>query len=76
MPNYHRLDLGISLIKQKKHFQRIWSFGLYNAYSHLNPFYVTYTDDTAGAWAQKSSAGLKIVTLFPVMPSISYSIKF
>lgn len=76
MPAYHRLDLGISFIKEKKHFQRTWSLGLYNAYSHLNPFYVTYTDDTSGAWAQKSSAGLKIVTLLPIMPSVSYSIKF
>lgn len=76
MPAYHRLDLGISFIREKKHFQRTWSLGLYNAYSHLNPFYVTYTDDTSGAWAQKSSAGLKIVTLLPIMPSVSYSIKF
>jgi hypothetical protein len=76
MPAYHRLDLGISFIKEKKHSQRTWSLGLYNAYSHLNPFYVTYTDDTSGAWAQKSSAGLKIVTLLPIMPSVSYSIKF
>ena len=76
MPDYHRLDLGISFIKEKKRFQRTWSLGLYNAYSHRNPFYVTYTDDTSGAWPSKNSAGLKIVTLLPIMPSISYSIKF
>jgi len=76
MPDYHRLDISISFIKEKKRFQRTWSLGLYNAYSHLNPFYVTYTDDTSGAWAQKSTAGVRIVTLLPVMPSVSYSIKF
>jgi hypothetical protein len=76
MPDYHRLDLTVNFTKQKKNYERLWSFGLYNVYSRRNPFYVTYTDDTSGAWPTKNSAGLKIVTLLPILPSISYSIKF
>lgn len=76
MPNYHRLDLAINILKQKKKFERTWSLGLYNVYSHRNPFYVTYADDTSGAWPIENAAGLKIVTLLPIMPSVSYSLKF
>ncbi|MEM7655461.1 MAG: TonB-dependent receptor plug domain-containing protein, partial [Bacteroidota bacterium] len=36
MRAFHRLDLGISLTKEKSWGQRIWRLGLYNAYSRRN----------------------------------------
>jgi hypothetical protein len=78
MPSYHRLDLGANVHKQKKHGIRTWSFGVYNAYNQMNPFFV-YPDydymysPNGFTTAQKS---LKKITIFPFIPSVSYSYKF
>ena len=36
---FHRLDVAIQIRKQKKHWERTWEFGLYNAYNRRNPFF-------------------------------------
>ncbi len=69
MGAYHRLDLSISFRKQKKHYLRTWELGLYNAYSHQNPFFYVLEED-------KGVNKLYQYSLFPAIPSISYNIKF
>ena len=66
---YHRLDLGFNKTVKKKRITKILSFGAYNAYSRKNPFfaYLTY---------QEGNRVAKQVSLFPVIPSISYRIQF
>ena len=79
MGAYHRLDVGISFIKQKRWGERRWVLGVYNAYSRNNPFYVDinkkYRFDANG-----SSNAMKYefvqYSLFPIIPSISYQFKF
>ncbi len=81
-PNYHRLDLGINFHKQKKHGIRTWTFGLYNAYSRQNPFYLFWGHNTRGGYNddgwyyEDSERVLKQVSLFPLIPSVSYNFKF
>ena len=70
MPSFHRLDVGVNLHKEKKYFTRTWSFGLYNAYSRQNPFYLYFDQDANG------QLGLYQLSLFPIIPSVSYKIKF
>lgn len=69
MPAYHRLDIGFNFHKQKRWGLRTISFGLYNVYNRLNPFYLDFADRTGGRKVIQQS-------LFPVIPFISYSIKF
>jgi len=38
MKPYHRFDIGIDFIKQKKHYKRKFTIGAYNAYNRKNPF--------------------------------------
>lgn len=82
MPNYHRLDIGVNFHKKKKRGVRTWSFGAYNIYSRQNPFYLYWGQDTEdgyngdGWYFQNSKPALKQVSLFPFIPSISYSYKF
>lgn len=64
---YHRLDLGFNNTKKKKWGDRTWSFGLYNAYNRKNPFYYNISSDYQGRKV------LQRVSLFPVIPSVSYS---
>lgn len=65
MAAYHRLDLGIRFIKRRENRERIWTLGLYNAYSRKNPFFYYF-----------DSGALKQVSLFPIIPAISYSRSF
>lgn len=75
---YHRLDVNVDFIKQKKRHKRIWSVGAYNAYSRKNPFFlqldqdfVENPDGTVG-----SETVLKQYSLFPIIPSVSYRFEF
>jgi len=69
MKPYHRLDLGIQFHKKKKWGERTWEVSLYNAYSRLNPFFYYY--DNGGGTGR-----LKSVSIFPIIPSFSYSFRF
>ena len=71
-PDYHRLDLSATHTKKKKRFIREWSFGLYNAYNHYNPYIITFQND------DKKPSGTKTIqqSLFGIVPSISYNFKF
>ena len=70
MPAYHRLDLSVNLKKDRKWGQRTWSFGVYNVYSRQNPFYLEFGYDNSG------NRKLFQYSLFPIIPSFSYSFKF
>ncbi len=73
--NYHRLDVGMNFHKQKKHGLRTWNLSVYNAYNHNNPFivYTRYNWDEA---TQQEKKVLMQASLFPIIPSVSYSYKF
>lgn len=75
---YHRLDLGINFHKKKKHGTRTWNISVYNAYNNMNPFMVyPHSDgyyDAYGNWKEKKT--LRQITIFPIIPSVSYSYKF
>ena len=79
LPDYHRLDLGVNFHKQKKHGIRTWNFSVYNAYFQQNPFLImirekySYNPITGVSTTRKS---LNKLTLFPFIPSISYTYKF
>jgi len=70
MNDFHRLDLSIAFRKKKKWGERTWTFGVYNTYNRKNPFYldIGYDDHGNRKFVQYS--------LFPIMPSVSYSFKF
>ncbi len=81
MPDYHRLDLGINFhiphrragdpsrskggwLRDAEHLVNI---SVYNTYNHLNP-YLIYVD----TYERK----LKQLSIFPILPSLSYQFKF
>jgi outer membrane receptor for ferrienterochelin and colicin len=73
MPAYHRLDLGIQFHKPRKWGERIWEISVYNAYNRKNPFF--YFNDTK-IEGNSQYGILRQVSLFPVIPSFSYSFRF
>jgi hypothetical protein len=73
MPAYHRLDLGATLEgKPHKRFHSSWTFGLYNAYNHKNPYTITFEDDPN----DKSRTQAVKTSLFGRIPSITYNFTY
>ncbi len=77
---YHRLDVGVNFHKQKKHGIRTWNISVYNAYNQMNPFIVNVTEtkvyDPSTSDYTKIKKHLTQTSLFPIIPSVSYSYKF
>jgi hypothetical protein len=84
MPDYHRMDVSFSkefLTRRKKHPATI-SFGAFNVYSRVNPFYITL--DNFKSFGGKDDSGQNIGyvsryksgTLFGIVPFVNYSVKF
>ena len=73
MKAYHRLDLAIQFHKKMKRHERTWELGLYNAYNRKNAFfYFTESEYDENTVTTK----LKQVSIFPLIPSFSYNIRF
>ncbi len=70
MAPYHRLDFGIQFHKKLEKAERTWEISIYNVYNRKNPFFY-YVNTNA-----KNERVLKQVSLFPIIPSFSYSYKF
>ena len=71
LPPLHRLDVALNFRKQKKrHMQRTWTLGVYNAYGRPNVMYVTLQNEGPGAF---SIQGFSLLTF---IPHISYQLKF
>ncbi|MCR4664935.1 MAG: TonB-dependent receptor, partial [Paludibacteraceae bacterium] len=68
MPNYHRLDLGASFhypLRRHPEWQSVWNVSIYNVYNNMNPFLIYQNDGT-----------MYKVSIFPLLPSVSYTFKF
>lgn len=70
MAPYHRLDLSINRHKKKKWGRVTWSAGVYNFYGRKNPYFLYFSTN------QNGRKQLKQVSLFSVIPTISYNFKF
>ena len=73
MEAYHRLDLSFKFMKEKERGTQTWELSVYNAYSRANPFFYYGSLDYVDG---KNVRTLKKITLFPIIPSISWSFKF
>jgi len=70
MPPYHRLDFGINFHKQKRTGVRTWNISIYNLYNRQNPYSISPDTNKQGEYV------LKQVSLFSIIPSVTYSFKF
>ncbi len=66
LPFYHRLDLSCT-VRNKRGY---WTFGLFNAYCHMNTVAIRRTYD------KNNNPVFQKVRLLPVIPSISYTWQF
>lgn len=71
-PSPHRLDLSATYTHEGPKFTYQWTIGVYNAYCRYNPFVVYFEDDDT------KPSGTRAVqqSLFGLIPSVSYTLKF
>jgi hypothetical protein len=78
LPSYHRLDLS-AILTPKKNVGRIlkteWVFSIYNAYSRQNPYFIYY-DQSGSALDGSLQIQGKQVSIFPIIPSVTWNFKF
>ncbi|MEQ8471176.1 MAG: TonB-dependent receptor plug domain-containing protein [Marinoscillum sp.] len=74
MPIYHRLDLSATLTPSN-HPNSQWVFSVYNVYNRRNPYFI-YFDVQGSVEDYSLDINLEEVSLFPVLPSISYEFRF
>ena len=73
---FHRLDLSATLhVLKKKRWQSEWVFSVYNFYGRQNPYFIYFNVD-----GNSTNGTLKVqakqVSLFSVIPSVTYNFKF
>jgi len=66
LPTYHRLDIGLHYTKDSNHYEHKISLDVFNAYNNNNPVNMYYM----------LNYSFRYVYLFPIIPSITYTLKF
>ncbi|MDG1741339.1 MAG: TonB-dependent receptor [Crocinitomicaceae bacterium] len=88
MAPYHRLDLSATwyskaykeqknletgeTIKVKKKVRSNWAFSIYNVYNRANPYFL-YVDNDGDFFSGNFDISIKQVTLFPIIPSVTWN---
>lgn len=78
LPAYHRLDFSATLTPKQKpnaHFKHYWVFSIYNTYSRMNPYFI-YFDQTGSPFNGTLKVDARQVSLFPILPSVTWNFKF
>jgi outer membrane receptor for monomeric catechols len=91
MAPYHRLDISATLydksyktkldpvtgaeIQVKKKFRSNWAFSVYNVYNRANPFFL-YVDNDGKFLNGDFKISVKQVSLFPIIPSVTWNFQF
>jgi hypothetical protein len=75
MPPTHRLDLGLVYKFNRKKWDSDITISLYNVYSRRNPFFVFYREEQNDD-GQTIAFKPTLVSLFPILPAITYNFKF
>ena len=73
MPDYHRLDLGANFHRKFKRARRTINVSIYNVYNRQNPYMLYLSRTTA---YREYSMALVQLSLFPILPSVGYTLYF
>lgn len=76
LPANHRLDLGIVWNLNTKKYASDITFSVYNAYNRRNVYFIYFEQVQDPKRPQLTVLRAKQVSLFPLIPSITYNFKF
>ena len=69
-PAYHRMDLSATFTKKTLKLEKSWNISIYNVYNRKNPFFLFFEKK------DNNERVLKQLSIFPIIPSFSYNLKF
>ncbi|MCD4698351.1 MAG: hypothetical protein K8S16_19160, partial [Bacteroidales bacterium] len=75
MPDYHRLDVSVTLRAKEKpgrKFYHEWNFSVYNAYARKNPWVINFVPDDDNP----NETYAEMTYLFSIVPAITFNFKF
>ncbi|MFC2129426.1 carboxypeptidase-like regulatory domain-containing protein [Bacteroidota bacterium] len=73
MPHYHRMDVSINFKgKKRKRFESNWDFSVYNVYNRHNAYLIDFRESETVPGATEAVK----LSLFGIVPSVSYNFKF
>lgn len=76
MEPYHRADISVSYEpKSEKRFHSSWNFSIYNLYNRQNPYFI-YFDNEGDIQSGSLQTRAYQVSLFPIIPSVTWNFKF
>lgn len=78
MKPYHRLDVAATYTpqhKKQRKYSDSWVFSVYNLYSRQNPYFY-YFDQTGDVANGTLNITAKQVSLFPVIPTVTWNVHF
>jgi TonB dependent receptor/CarboxypepD_reg-like domain/TonB-dependent Receptor Plug Domain len=78
LPSYHRLDFAATLTPKKnerRKWKTEWVFSIYNVYSRQNPYFI-YFDQTGSPLDGSLKVQGKQVSIFPIIPAVTWNFKF
>jgi hypothetical protein len=78
LPSYHRMDLSAVYTPPqdpKRRLQQSWVFSIYNMYSRLNPYFI-YFDQEGSPYDGTLKVDARQVSLFPIIPAVTWNFKF
>ncbi|MDQ4141168.1 MAG: TonB-dependent receptor, partial [Bacteroidota bacterium] len=73
---YHRMDLGVVYKLRPRRGESDLTFNVYNAYNRRNPYFVYFDEVKNEETDVTLEYKAKQVSLFPVIPSVTYNFKF
>jgi len=73
MPDYHRLDIGLTWQRKKTpRFESNWNFSIYNVYARANAYAINFQPDPNDPTKMQAVQ----LSLFRFVPAITYNFKF
>ncbi|MCL2327529.1 MAG: TonB-dependent receptor [Bacteroidetes bacterium] len=75
MPNYHRMDVSATYTKRHKRWESEWNFSIYNVYNRKNAFFL-YFDEPGSSTNPTDRTKVMKVTLFPILPAVTWNFRF
>ncbi len=76
MEAFHRMDVALTLKgKETKKFKSSWNFSIYNLYNRKNPYFIYFSNE-GNVYNGSLDIKAKQVSLFGIIPSISWNFSF
>jgi hypothetical protein len=90
MAPYHRADFSLNIkgkltrsrfdaalnqvVEEPRKFKSSWNFSVYNLYNRMNPYFIYFATEASSSGGFQIQA--KQVSLFPILPSITWNFEF